>query len=104
MQESLKPKRPMVRKQVFITTEQNTRLKSLAAATGDAEGQLVRRGLDLLLEREAARTVDWKAGLMELRGMWADRYDLDTFYAQRREARRSRRQRMNKQIRQRGAD
>ena len=49
----------MVRKQFFITAEQNKRLKAHAAATGVSEAELVRAGIDLRLERKVEKT-DWR--------------------------------------------
>lgn len=95
MQGTLRPKRSMVRKQIFITAEQNARLKALAAASGKAEGQLMRDGLDKVLVEEEGDTEDWKAGLMKLKGMWKDRADLDELFTERRKKRRERRDRMN---------
>ena len=37
----------MVRKQLFITEEQNRKLKERAAATGVSEAELIRAGIDL---------------------------------------------------------
>lgn len=66
----------MVRKQFFITAEQNKRLKARAAATGVAEAELVRAGIDLQLERKAEKT-DWRHLADSLSGAWAERDDLD---------------------------
>jgi hypothetical protein len=65
----------MVRKQVFITTEQNRRLKAHAAATGVSEAELVRAGIDLRLERRPDR-VDWRSLADRLSGAWAERENL----------------------------
>jgi hypothetical protein len=94
----------MVRKQVLVTAEQNARLKSLASTTGRAEGELVREGIDKVLA-EAGTTAtasanDWRAGLMELRGMWADRTDLDDLFAERRMRRGKRRDEMMRRVRE----
>jgi hypothetical protein len=66
----------MVRKQFFITAEQNKRLKAHAAATGVAEAALIRAGIDLQLERKAEKT-DWRRLADSLSGAWAERDDLD---------------------------
>lgn len=85
----------MVRKQVFITAEQNARLKLLAAQTGKAEGELVRTGLEKVLVEQEANEGAWKAELMKLAGMWEGRDDLDEQFAERRKRRGERRDRMN---------
>ena len=66
----------MVRKQIFITAEQNKRLKTHAAAAGVSEAELVRAGIDLRLEREV-ETQDWRGLADRLSGAWAERDDLD---------------------------
>ena len=66
----------MVRKQFFITAEQNKRLKAQAAATGVSEAELGRAGIDLQLERKAEKT-DWRRLADSLSGAWAERDDLD---------------------------
>ena len=86
----------MMRKQVLLTEEQNRRLKALAAATSRSEGELVREAMDHWLERQSAEEQDWKAGLRQVRGLWKDRTDLDELYAQNRNRRRARRERMNR--------
>lgn len=65
----------MVRKQIFITAEQNKRLKARAVATGVSEAELIRAGIDLRLEREAQ--VDWRRLADNLSGEWAKREGLD---------------------------
>jgi hypothetical protein len=66
----------MVRKQIFITSEQNRRLKAHAAATGVSEGELVRAGIDLRLEQKPEK-VDWQRLAESLSGAWAERENLD---------------------------
>jgi hypothetical protein len=58
-----KSKRSMVRKQVFITVDQNRQLKVRARATGQAEADIVRKGIDLALTADAAESEDWREGL-----------------------------------------
>ena len=66
----------MVRKQVFITAEQNKKLKAHAAATGVSEAELVRAGIDLRLERKPAK-VDWRRIVAGFSDSWAERENLD---------------------------
>ena len=103
MEVTLKPKRAMIRKQVFITTEQNARLKGLAATSGRAEGALVREGIDKLLAEQSAAVGTWKEELGKLKGMWAGRNDLDGHFEHRRQLRRERRVHMN-ELMKRGDD
>jgi hypothetical protein len=65
----------MVRKQLFITAEQNRRLKLSAAATGVAEAELIREGIDLRLEHKA-EDADWRNAFDNLSGSWAARENL----------------------------
>ena len=67
----------MVRKQVFITAEQNKKLKARAAAAGVAEAELIRAGIDLRLGQEPEEKIDWRTALGKLSGAWAERDDLD---------------------------
>ena len=72
----------MVRKQVFITAEQNKKLKARAAATGVAEAELIRAGIDLRLEQITARERRLAgAGARKLSGVWAERDDIEEFLA-----------------------
>jgi hypothetical protein len=66
----------MVRKQIFITPEQNRRLKAHAAATGVSEAELVRAGIDLRLERKPEKP-DWVKLAASFSDSWAQREDLD---------------------------
>lgn len=65
----------MVRTQIYRTDEQKQRLDRIAAATGKRQGVLIREALEgYLAERQPK---DWKEALEAVRGMWADRDDLD---------------------------
>lgn len=66
----------MVRKQFFITTEQNRRLKAQAVATGVSEAELIRAGIERQLEHKPAKA-DWRKLADSLSGAWAERDDLD---------------------------
>jgi hypothetical protein len=78
----------MVRKQLFITAEQNRKLKKRAAATGLSEGELIRAGIDLRLEQEPEQQRAWRdivdETVAKLSGAWAERDDLDDFLKKRR--------------------
>jgi hypothetical protein len=66
----------MVRKQFFITAEQNKRLRAHAAAAGVSEAELVRDGIDLRLERKPEK-VDWRRLAESFSSSWAERENLD---------------------------
>jgi predicted transcriptional regulator len=89
----------MIRKQFFIDEQQNKRLKRLALAIGKSEGELIREGVDHRLSRKDAEEADWKAGLRQARGMWADYPEIEQIMKERREARARRRDRMNRLMR-----
>jgi Arc/MetJ-type ribon-helix-helix transcriptional regulator len=69
----------MVRTQVYLTEAQERGLKRLAASTGRKQSELIRAAIDGYLDKEKPK--DWKEALETVRGMWADRDDLDEFYA-----------------------
>ncbi len=66
----------MVRKQFFITAEQNKRLKAHAAATGVSEAELVRAGIELRLEQKDEKP-DWRRLAASFSSSWAERENLD---------------------------
>ena len=63
--------------QIYLTEEQQHRLERLAAATGRRKSDLIREALDGYLADQQPR--DWQDALEAVRGMWADRDDLDDF-------------------------
>lgn len=81
----------MVRKQVLLTSGQSRRLRQRAAETGEAEAEIVRRGVDLVLDAGQADDADWKAAWRKAAGMWKDHDDLDAREAERRASRARRR-------------
>ncbi len=60
----------MIRKQVYITPEQNERLKREAAKRRVSEAEVIRYGIDALAKREEERLAAWAKTkeLMEERG------------------------------------
>jgi len=83
----------MVRKQVFITAEQNKKLKARAAAIGVAEAELIRAGIDLRLDQKLEKP-DWRTALDKLSGAWAERDDLEELLAKHRQSWARRRKRL----------
>ncbi len=69
----------MVRTQVYLTEEQDRGLKGLVERSGRKQSELIREAVDRLLAEH--RPKDWRAALEGVRGMWADRDDLDELYA-----------------------
>ena len=72
------PKQRMVRKQVYITAEQDRRLKELAKAEGVPAADIVRRGLQHVFEQnaEAEKLLSLKAYLRTAKPIWQDRDDM----------------------------
>jgi hypothetical protein len=83
----------MIRKQFFISAEQNKRLKAQAAAAGVSEADLIRAGIDLRLQQKA-ETTDWRRLADSLSGAWAERDDLDDIIKRRRASWKKRRKRL----------
>jgi predicted DNA-binding protein len=69
----------MVRTQVYLTEDQDRGLKQLAASSGRKQSELIREAIEGYLAERKPK--DWKQALEALRGMWADRDDLDELYA-----------------------
>ena len=65
----------MVRTQVYLTEAHKQGLERLATATGRRQSELIREALDGYLARKGSG--DCKEALAAVRGMWADRDDLD---------------------------
>lgn len=94
MQELSNRKQRMLRKQVFITAEQNRRLKALAAATGQSEGALIRGAVQRMLEEKGSEGEDWKSSWLAAAGMWKHYPEIDEIIAEGRRSWRRRRERL----------
>jgi len=68
----------MQRAQVFLRDDQKKSLRTIAARTGRKQSDLIRSGVDLLIEKEKQRVQDWKSALINARGIWKDRDDVGT--------------------------
>lgn len=74
----------MIRKQVFITAEQNRLLKAHARTTGQAEAELIRNALNRQLGIEVEGDT-WKQHIMECAGSLAEVDDLAAIVQRNRE-------------------
>lgn len=74
----------MVRKQVYITSDQNRRLKLQAEATGRPEAELIRSGIDRVLGG-AEDSDDWKSRIMTFAGALADEEGIEQRVAEQRQ-------------------
>ena len=67
----------MVRTQIYLTAEQKLLLERLAAASGKKQSEMIREAIDgYLAEREPT---NWQQAFEAVRGIWADRDDVDHF-------------------------
>ena len=62
--------------QVFLREDQKAALQSLSARSGVRQSDLVRQGVDLLLERAARSQEDWREATRKVAGLWRDRDDI----------------------------
>lgn len=61
--------------QVFLRDDQKAALKRLAARTGRRQSDLVRAGVDLVLESDRLETAGWREATRAAAGLWKDRDD-----------------------------
>jgi len=67
----------MVRTQIYLTHEQKRQLERLAASSGRKQSEVIREAIDRYLVRHDPQA--WKAAFEGVRGLWADRGDLNDF-------------------------
>jgi hypothetical protein len=67
----------MVRTQIYLTGEQKRQLARRAAASGRKQSEMIREAIDGYLVKQDPQ--DWRAAFEAVRGMWAERADLDDF-------------------------
>jgi hypothetical protein len=67
----------MQKVQVFLREDQKVALKSISARTGQKQSDLIRRGVDLLIDNAEREEADWREATRAAAGMWRDRADLD---------------------------
>lgn len=67
----------MVRKQLLITPDQNSKLAAIAAELARPESEIVREALDEWFKKQAEGVADWKSALRQASGIWKDRTDLE---------------------------
>lgn len=63
--------------QVFLREDQKAALKSIAARTGQKQSDLIRKSVDLLIDRIQRQDVDWREATRAAAGMWRDRTSLE---------------------------
>lgn len=67
----------MQKTQVFLREDQKAALKAISARTGKRQSDLIRRGVDLLIDRAEREDADWREATRSAAGLWQDRTDLD---------------------------
>lgn len=63
--------------QVFLREDQKAALKSISARTARKQSDLIRKGVDLLIDQAKREDVDWRVATRAAAGIWKDRTDLD---------------------------
>lgn len=76
--------------QVFLRQDQKSALKSLARRLGLRQSDLVRRGVDLLIDKAGQEQADWRDATRAVAGLWRDRSDIDGLSRELRERARAR--------------
>lgn len=59
--------------QVFLRDDQKAALKRVAARTGRRQSDLIRAGVDLVLESDRRETEAWREATRAAAGVWKDR-------------------------------
>lgn len=68
---------PVRKVQVFLRDDQKAALKRVAARTGRKQSDLIRAGVDLVLESDRLESAGWREATRAAAGIWRDRTDLD---------------------------
>lgn len=76
----------MKKVQVFLREDQKAALERMSIRTGRKQSELIRNGVDLLLDKGRKEKRDWRDVTRSIAGMWKDRTDLDDFARGLREA------------------
>lgn len=63
--------------QVFLREDQKIALRSLARRLGLHQSDLVRRGVDLVIDKAGQDDSDWREATRAVAGLWRDRTDID---------------------------
>ena len=63
--------------QVFLREEQKHALKVLAAKTGQKQSELIRKGIDLMIEQSSLQDHAWKDVTRNVAGLWSDHEEIE---------------------------
>ena len=67
----------MQKAQVFLRDDQKEQLKAIAARTGTKQSELIRRGVDMVIETTLKEQADWKNAWQQAAGLWKNRDDIE---------------------------
>jgi hypothetical protein len=67
----------MQKVQTFLREDQKTALRRIAARTGQKQSDLIRKGVDLVIDRAQNEKADWRVATDSAAGIWKDRTDID---------------------------
>jgi predicted transcriptional regulator len=73
--------------QVFLREDQTAALSALARQSGRPRAELVRQGIDLLLQRSDVAPADWRERVRAAAGLWRDHDQIEAEMNARRETR-----------------
>jgi len=74
----------MQKAQVFLREDQKDQLQKIAKRTGAKQSELIRRGVDMVIEVTLKEESDWKIAWKKVAGIWKDRDDIDDIMAENR--------------------
>jgi len=63
--------------QVFLREDQKAALKSISARTGQKQSDLIRKGIDLVIDSAERQEADWREVTRAVAGLWRDRTDIE---------------------------
>jgi len=63
--------------QVFLREDQKAALKSISARTGQKQSDLIRKGIDLVIDSAERQEADWREVTRAVAGLWRDRTNVN---------------------------
>lgn len=67
----------MQRVRVFLRDDQKVALRSISARTGEKQSDLIRKSVDILIDRSKQQDTDWREATRVVAGLWQGRTDID---------------------------
>lgn len=67
----------MQKAQVFLREDQKEQLRNIAQRTGARQSELIRRGVDMVIEASKTKQSDWQDAWVNASGMWKERDDIE---------------------------